>query len=159
APTVTQRIYFANHTSHLDFILLWAVLPVPLRQITRPVAASDYWNRTVVRRHLIHRVFHGVLVDRVRVRRQNDPIAAMCEALEKGASLSWFPEGTRGLGEKLQVFKSGIYHLATRRPEVELVPVWIDNGYRVLPKGMLLPVPLLCSVAFGVPVRLGSSEG
>jgi 1-acyl-sn-glycerol-3-phosphate acyltransferase len=157
-PTAAQRIYLANHTSHVDFVLIWSVLPVSLRRCTRPVAAGDYWERGPLRRYLIHRVFRGVLVARGHIDRDHNPIDAMCHALDDGSSLILFPEGTRGRGDDVQPFKSGIYHLAHARPDIELVPVWIDNGYRVMPKGAPLPLPLLCSVAFGQPLRLEPGE-
>lgn len=158
APLDTHRIYFANHTSHVDFLLIWAVLPGQLRKKTRPVAALDYWSRGAVRRYLIDSVFRGVLVSRGHVEREHNPIDAMRQALDGGASLILFPEGTRGPGGDVQPFKPGLYHLAAARPDVELVPVWIDNSYRVMPKGLPLPIPLLCSVAFGKPARLEPSE-
>jgi len=157
-PAEVQRIYFANHTSHVDFVLLWSVLPARLRKTTRPVAASDYWDRGALRRYLMHRVFHGVPVARGRIEHSHNPIATMCQALDEGASLILFPEGTRGPGGEVQPFKSGVFHLAESRPHVELVPAWIDNSYRVMPKGVLIPIPLLCSVAFGKPARLEPGE-
>ncbi len=157
-PTGTRRVYFANHASHVDFVLIWCVLARHLRHNTRPVAAGDYWSRGALRQFLIHRVFHGVLVDRGRIQRDRNPIADMGKALEEGSSLILFPEGTRGPGGQVQEFKSGVFHLAQAYPEVDLVPVWIDNAYRVMPKGVLLPVPLLCSVTFGKPVRLQAGE-
>lgn len=157
-PADVQRVYFANHTSHADFVLIWSVLPPRLRAKTRPVAASDYWSCGALRQYLIHRVFRGVLVNRGRIERQHNPIAAMCQALDEGASLILFPEGTRGPGGQPQPFKSGVFHLAQQYARVELVPVWIDNSYRVMPKGVPLPIPLLCSVAFGKPLRLEAGE-
>lgn len=158
APSDAHRIYFANHSSHVDFLLIWAVLPSRLRKKTRPVAALDYWGRGTVRRYLIERVFQAVLVSRDHIEREHSPIDVMRQALDGGASLILFPEGTRGPGGEVQPFKAGIYHLALARPEVELVPVWIDNSYRVMPKGLPLPIPLLCSVAFGKPVQLEPGE-
>jgi 1-acyl-sn-glycerol-3-phosphate acyltransferase len=157
-PSGTQRVYFANHSSHVDFVLLWAVLPVRLRRRTRPVAAIDYWELGAVRRYLANQVFRSVLVARAPVERTQNPIAPMCQAIDEGSSLIIFPEGTRGPGTMLQPFKAGLFHLAQARPEVDLVPAWIDNSYRVMPKGMALPVPLLCSVAFGEPLRLLPGE-
>ena len=157
-PSDVQRIYFANHTSHMDFVLIWSVLPRNLRQNTRPVAASDYWSRGTVRQYLSHRVFRGVPVIREHFEREQNPIAAMGRALDEGASLILFPEGTRGPGSQVQPFKSGVFHLAQARSNLELVPVWIDNSYRVMPKGVPLPIPLLCSVAFGSPLRLEAGE-
>jgi 1-acyl-sn-glycerol-3-phosphate acyltransferase len=156
-PAETQRIYFANHSSHLDFVLLWTALPPSLRGRTRPVAAGDYWEKGRLRPYLIHRVFGGVRVNRQPFSPE-DPLQPMLEALERGDSLILFPEGTRGDGEHLLPFKAGIYHLARARPGVELVPVWMDNCYRVMPKRAVLPIPLLCSVTFGAPTQLGDGE-
>jgi 1-acyl-sn-glycerol-3-phosphate acyltransferase len=157
-PGNTQRVYFANHASHVDFVLIWSVLPSHLRKTTRPVAASDYWSRGAVRRYLIRRVFRGVSIARGKFEREGNPVAAMCGALDEGASLILFPEGTRGPGGQVQPFKAGVYHLALTCANLELVPVWIDNAYRVMPKGVPIPIPLLCSVAFGEPLRLKAGE-
>jgi len=157
-PADKPRIYFANHTSHMDFVLLCSALPPHFRMKTRPVAASDYWNHGTVRRYMIHQVFRGVLVDRRGAARIVNPIEPMIEALDQGESLILFPEGTRGAGEEIQSFKCGIFHLAKARPHVELIPVWMDNAYRVMPKGALVPVPLLCSVTFGTPTFVRQDE-
>ncbi|WP_309086127.1 lysophospholipid acyltransferase family protein [Chelativorans sp.] len=158
-PVPRQRIYFANHASHGDFILIWTVLPPRLRRSTRPVAGADYWLKTSLRRFIGCDVFKAVLIDRNRESRERDPIEVMVEALDGGASLIVFPEGTRnGTDAPLLPFKSGLYHLAKARPTVELVPVWIDNLNRVMPKGEFVPVPLICTVTFGAPVRVDSSE-
>ena len=156
APVATQRIYCVNHSSHLDFLLLWTALPGRLRRTTRPVAAADYWSAGPVRRYLIHRVFRGVLVDRSGKVAQ--PLEPVFEALAEGDSLIFFPEGTRGPGEGLLPLKSGIFHVAREAREVDLVPVWIDNSYRVMPKGVFFPIPLLCSMTFGSPLRLTEGE-
>lgn len=157
-PDTRQRVYFANHRSHGDFVLIWASLPAQLRRLTRPVASADYWQASALRRYLINQVFRGVLIDRKLNRHQVNPIELMGEALAAGDSLIIFPEGTRNLGDALLPFKSGIYHLAKAHPEVELVPVWVENLGRVMPKGTLVPVPLLCSLTFGQAVRLAADE-
>jgi 1-acyl-sn-glycerol-3-phosphate acyltransferase len=151
-PDPRPRIYFANHRSHGDFVLIWTVLPRALRRLTRPVAAADYWAGGV-RGFFGRSVFNAVLVDRQAVTRDSDPILPLLTALDAGSSLIFFPEGTRNTSEApLLAFKSGIYRLAQQRPEVELIPVWIDNLNRVMPKGEFVPVPLLCTVTFGAPV-------
>ena len=157
-PYDTQRIYFANHSSHLDFILLWSALPWNLRQRTRPVAAADYWFHGAVREYLIRRVFNGIGVERNGRTPRVNPLQPLLEALDEGSTLIMFPEGTRGRGEQMLPIKSGIFHLAKERPQVELVPVWMENCYRVMPKGSFLPVPLLCSVRFGEPTHLRDDE-
>ena len=157
-PSGAQRIYFANHTSHLDFALLWSALPPQLRARTRPVAAEDYWSENELRLYLTRRVFRSVLVERTWSDRLVSPIAPMLDALDRGESLILFPEGTRGSGEELLPFKAGIFHVARERPAIELVPVWMDNSHRVMPKGAMLPIPLLCRVTFGTPAHIGLNE-
>ena len=151
-PEVRQRVYFANHASHGDFVLIWTVLPHALRRATRPVAAVDYWGGGV-RGFIGREVFNAVLVDRSGATRE--PISVIMEAMEQGTSLIIFPEGTRNTGDQpLLPFKSGLYRMATARPDIEFVPVWIDNIRRVMPKGEFLPVPLFCSVTFGEPLAV-----
>ena len=153
-----QRVYFANHRSHGDFVLIWAALPPRLRRLTRPVAGADYWHTSALRRYIANRVFHGVLIERTGDRQQASPVELMGEALAAGDSLIIFPEGTRNQGDALLPFKSGIYHLAKAHPEAELVPVWIENLGRVMPKGTFVPVPLLCTLTFGQAVSLAPDE-
>ena len=158
APEPVQRIYFANHSSHGDFVLLWASLPPALRKLTRPVAGSDYWNKSALRRYIISRVFNGVLIDRERKEPVDNPLQPMLDALEQGHSLIIFPEGTRNLEDGLLPFKSGVYHLAKSYPQAQLIPVWIANLNRVMPKGRVLPLPLLCTTSFGAPLQLDADE-
>jgi len=159
APDPQPRVYFANHNSHGDFVLIWTVLPPALRRLTRPVAGADYWTVSAPRRFFGERVFRAVLIDRNRDIRQEDPIALMSTALDAGSSLILFPEGTRNTTEqRLLPFKSGLYHLAAARPKIELVPVWIENLNRVMPKGEYVPIPLLCTVTFGAPITLRPDE-
>lgn len=159
APDARPRVYFANHRSHADFVLIWTVLPSALRRLTRPVAAADYWLTGAVRSFMGQRVFNAVLIDRNPGTRRTDAVATMVDALDQKYSLILFPEGTRNTtDEPLMAFKSGLYHLAKSRPDVELVPVWIENLNRVMPKGEVVPIPLLCTVAIGTPMRLEVDE-
>lgn len=152
------RVYFANHTSNLDFVVLWSVLPASHRLQTRPAAARDYWTGGAVRRWLANRVFRAVLIERKHVTRSNNPVEQLLEALGSGNSLIIFPEGGRIAGAKMAEFKSGLYHLAKRFPQAEYVPVYIENLNRVLPKGELLAIPLICTVSFGTPIALAEDE-
>lgn len=188
-PKAEQRIYFANHQSHADLVMIWAALPQELRSITRPIAARDYWTKTPFRQWITTAVFNAVYVDRVSgtpaprpageappaptpapvtgtpdpeamraALPEGDPLAPLVRALESGDSIVIFPEGTRGHGDEPQPFKSGLYRLAQMFPQVVLVPAWIHNVQRVMPKGEVVPVPILCSVTFGAPIELASGE-
>jgi 1-acyl-sn-glycerol-3-phosphate acyltransferase len=154
-----QRIFFSNHSSHGDFILIWSALPPGLRRKTRPVAGADYWDRGRLRRFIGSNVFNAVLISRGADDRETDPVGQMTEALEQGASLILFPEGTRNLTDEILLpFKSGLFHLARARPDIDLVPVWIENLNRVLPKGTYVPVPLMCKVSFGPALHLAPKD-
>lgn len=151
------RVYFANHGSHLDFAALWASLPAEARERTRPVAARDYWGRSRLTRATIE-VFNGLLIAREGITRRDNPIEQMAEAMRGGHSLILFPEGTRSRDGVMSEFKSGLYHLAAKVPDAELVPVYLQNLNRILPKGHLLPVPFISSVVFGPPMQLALGE-
>ncbi|MBO9650128.1 MAG: 1-acyl-sn-glycerol-3-phosphate acyltransferase [Variovorax sp.] len=217
-PKAEQRIYFANHQSHLDLVMIWAALPEELRSITRPIAARDYWATTPFKRWITTEVFNAIYVERggsaaaapvpppspssgeqqsERIEPSFDnvepvmpwtvqgelplaqvethpapapppitpgsaealaPLQPLIEALQSGDSIIIFPEGTRGNTGEPQKFKSGLFTLAQMFPEVVLVPAWIDNVQRVMPKGEVVPVPILCSVTFGAPIRLEAGE-
>jgi 1-acyl-sn-glycerol-3-phosphate acyltransferase len=157
-PTPKQRIFFANHTSNLDTLIVWAALPKRVRKVTRPVAGQDYWLASSLRRHLAVSVFNAVLIERRKVTAENNPLHLLLEALQNGSSLILFPEGGRHEGPEPGAFKSGLYHVARKRRDIEMVPVFIDNANRILPKGEILPVPLLSSITFGAPIRLNDAE-
>ncbi len=166
-PKAEQRIYFANHQSHADLVMIWAALPEELRSITRPIAAKDYWTQTPFKQWITTAVFNAIYVDRVRGQRsglpgesaaEQDPLEPLIEALNNGDSIILFPEGTRGNAEEPQPFKAGLYNLAQKFPGVVLVPAWINNVQRVMPKGEVVPVPILCSVTFGAPLQVEAGE-
>ena len=156
-PDECQRVYFANHTSHLDALVIWSTLPKNIRALTRPVAALDYWNGGPIRRYLAS-IFNALLIDRQKVKVRNTPVDIMIREIGETYSLIVFPEGTRNTTGDLKPFKSGLYYLAKKRPDLELVPVYIDNLNRVMPKGEVLPVPLLSCVTIGPPIWLEAEE-
>jgi 1-acyl-sn-glycerol-3-phosphate acyltransferase len=156
-PDTCQRVYFANHTSHLDAVVVWSALPMNVRALTRPVAAKDYWNRGIVRRHLA-KAFNALLIDRTEIKVHQSPVDMMLREMGDRHSLIVFPEGSRRAGDDIGPFKSGLYYLSKKRPDLELVPVHIDNLNRVLPRGEFLPVPLLSCISFGPPMWLESGE-
>jgi 1-acyl-sn-glycerol-3-phosphate acyltransferase len=164
-PKAEQRIYFANHQSHFDWVLIWAALPSDLRSVTRPIAARDYWTSTPLKHWITREIFNAVYVSRTRTKDASgdgtddeDPLEPLMEALRHGDSLVIFPEGTRGNKGDPAPFKAGLYHLAEAFPDVQLIPAWIDNVQRVMPKGEVVPVPILCSVTFGAPLQLAPGE-
>lgn len=158
-PSSAQRIYFANHSSHLDTILLWAALPPHLRAVTHPVAAADYWGKGAIRRYIALKVLNAVLIDRQgKSRGEGGPLQPLLATLARGDSLIIFPEGTRAFERLPGPFKAGLYHLARERPEAELIPVFLDNLARAFPKGSFIPAPISCTARFGAPLSLIPGE-
>jgi 1-acyl-sn-glycerol-3-phosphate acyltransferase len=156
-PDTCQRVYFANHTSHLDALVLWSVLPRELQPLTRAVAAKDYWDRGPVRRH-IAKSFNVLLIDRTEIKVHQSPVEMMLREMGTRYSLIVFPEGSRSSGDDVGEFKSGLYYLGKKRPDLELVPVYMENLNRVLPRGEVLPVPLLSCISIGAPIWLEAGE-
>ncbi|MFP6656536.1 MAG: lysophospholipid acyltransferase family protein [Pirellulales bacterium] len=156
-PDTCQRVYFANHTSHLDSLVIWSSLPYRVRTLTRPVAAKDYWTRGAVRKYLAG-VFNALLIDRKEIKVHQSPVDLMLREIGDTHSLIVFPEGRRGTGPEIAEFKSGLYYLCKKRPDLEAIPVYLDNLNRILPRGEVLPVPLLSCITFGPPMWLESGE-
>jgi len=156
-PDAAQRLYFANHTSHIDTLALWSALPIRLRRHTHPVAARDYWGAGL-RHYIATKALHAVLIDRARENREDNPLAPLIEILTQGESLIIFPEGTRGKQPIPAAFKSGLYHLAAQFPRVQLIPVYLENLHRSMPKGAVIPIPMTCTVRFGSPMALAEGE-
>ncbi len=160
APEQKQRVYYANHVSNGDMPMIWSVLPAALRRQTRPVAAADYWLKTPLRAFAGAEVFRAVLIDRRPEARTSDPMEAILAAIAEGSSLIIFPEGNRNMtDDPLLPFKAGLYNIAKARPDVDLVPTWVANLNAILPKGEVIPLPLICTVTFGSPVHIQPDEG
>ncbi len=156
-PDTCQRVYFANHTSHLDALIVWSSLPTPVRRLTRPIAARDYWENGFFKPHLAN-TFNAMLIDRKKIKVHQSPVDKIIQEMGDEYSVILFPEGGRSLGDEVGEFKSGLYYLSKKKPELELIPVYINNMNRILPRGEVLPVPLLSSITFGPPLWLEAGE-
>jgi len=154
----STTIFYSNHSSHLDFLSIWAALPKEVRLKTRPVAGKDYWEKDRIRRYLANKVFNALLIERKNVSRKSNPLEPMLNALDNNYSLIVFPEGTRSLDGQVCEFKSGIFHIARGRPNIPLVPIYLQNMCRILPKGGFLPLPIIGGIKIGLPLFLQEGE-
>lgn len=158
-PVARQRVYYANHVSNADMPMIWTVLPGHMRARTRPVAAADYWLRNRLRAFVGPEVFNCVLIDRRPEARQDDPMDKILAALDEGSSLIIFPEGNRNMTDApLLPFRAGLYNIGRARPGIDLVPTWVANLNAIMPKGEIIPLPLICTVTFGAPVHVRDGE-
>jgi len=157
-PVPRQRVYYANHTSNGDMPMIWSVLPPALRREVRPVAAADYWLKNKLRAFVGPEVFNCVLIDR-RPEVDDKPMDKILAALDEGSSLIIFPEGNRNMTDAdLLPFKAGLYNMGRARPDVDLVPTWVANLNTIMPKGEIIPLPLICTVTFGAPIHVEDGE-
>lgn len=154
-------IFYANHSSHLDAMVILSLLPEAIREKTFLAASREYWQATALRRYISNRVFKTVMIARDGEDTKSGAFAAitdMSTVLKEGNSLIIFPEGTRSFGQTVSEFKRGIYHLARKNRTVQFVPVYLENMNRIMPKGELLIIPLLGRAIFGKPIRLNEGE-
>lgn len=151
-------VFYSNHTSNLDFPVIWAALPKKIRAKLRPLAAEDYWSKGKLRAFLSTKIFKAILIARKAVNRENNPIQKMEEALSEGSSLIIFPEGTRSLSGEIGEFKAGIHHLASSDRELPFIPIYLENLFRILPKGERFPLPLVAMLYVGEPLYIEAEE-
>lgn len=143
-------IYYANHSSNMDSLIIWLSLTDEERQKTSFVGASDYWDKGWLRPYILKNIFNGQTIQRHGSLIANNPITILENLLKDGKSIVIFPEGTRNLvSEDIQDFKSGLFHLARKMPDVPLIPIYLSNTQKMMPKGTFIPLPIVCQSFFG----------
>lgn len=153
-PRRGPAILAPNHNSHLDALALASLYPLAELPGVVAAGAADYFFRNAPTAWLARHVLGAVPVARGAVR-GSDPLAACSAALAEGRVLIFFPEGSRGEPERMQPVRSGLARLAAAHPEAPVVPVYLRNFGRVLPRGDWLPVPVVCDVVIGRPLPAG----
>jgi 1-acyl-sn-glycerol-3-phosphate acyltransferase len=151
-------VLIANHSSHLDTISLLSLFPLSRLRRIRPVAAADYFERNRFVSLFTKTLFNILPIARKNITTENNPLRRMREAIEAGDSLLIFPEGTRGSGGQMGEFRTGVAHLIEKMPAVLVVPAYLINMGRSLPKGEFIPVPFFCEIRIGAPRTLQGSR-
>ena len=153
-PAVGPALIVANHNSHLDALVLMALLPLRLLPRVRPVASAEYFLSHRGRAWFATRMIGIIPVATSGVRRSHAEILGpVREALAAGDIVIFFPEGTRGEPERLGKLRSGIVWLAQQCPTTPIYPVHLRGLGKVLPKGDWVPVPFFCDAWVGEPLH------
>ena len=151
-----QFILIANHNSHMDTMAIMSAIPSRYIHKVHPIAARDFFGGSLFKKILMRYLVNATLIQRDRDDPNNDPIDSMHKMLKKSRSLILFPEGSRGVPGVMTKFKKGLGYLIQRNPEINVIPVYLDNVYKTLPRGKNLILPYNCSIKFGDPIEFKS---
>ena len=153
---IKQFILIANHNSHMDTMALMSAIPSRFIHRVHPIAARDFFGGSLFSRILMRYLVNATLIRRDREDPERDPIDDMDKMLKKQRSLILYPEGSRGIPGKMSNFKRGLGYLVQRNPNINVIPVYLENIYKTLPKGKKLILPYNCSIKFGQPIKFNS---
>lgn len=149
-PQKGPAIIVANHTSHLDTLVLMSLYPLSLISHIRPVAAADYFMKNRWMRFFSKYCMDIIPIDRKTMKAPEVLFKACYKALDHNEILILFPEGTRSLTEDRDFkLKRGIHIIASQYPSVPITPVILRGLGKALPKGEALFVPFNCDVIIG----------
>jgi 1-acyl-sn-glycerol-3-phosphate acyltransferase len=153
-----QFILIANHNSHMDTMAIMSAIPSRYIHRVHPIAARDFFGGSLFKKILMRYLVNATLIKRDRTDPENDPIDSLDKMLKKSRSLILYPEGSRGIPGVMSNFKKGLGYLIQRNPDVDVIPVYLDNVYKTLPKGKKIILPYNCSINFGEPIKFNSYE-
>lgn len=142
-------ILIANHSSHMDTVSLLNLIPLKSLRKVKPVAAADYFAKNTLIAWLSDTFMNILPIDRAKITKENNPIKLMGDVLKNNQSIIVFPEGTRSLDGEFNQFKTGVARLIIQNPDIPIVPCYLTNMYKAMPKGELLPIPFICDIYIG----------
>ncbi len=157
-PDHGPAVVIANHNSHLDTLVLMTLFGMKRLKDVQPVAAADHFLRNPLIAWFSLNIIGILPIQREVKGVRSDPLAGICEALDNDKILILFPEGSRGDPEIREEFKTGVAHIAKRRPEVPFTPVFMHGLGRSLPKGEGILVPFFCDVFVGDAICWGGNK-
>ena len=152
-PSSGPAVIVANHNSHLDTLMLMTLLPMRMLSRIHPVAAEDYFLKNRFLAWFVVNIIGVIPIKRKYIPGKPDPLIPVYDAIEDKRILIVFPEGSRGEPEHMAAFKKGIAHLTRHFPDVPVVPVFMHGLGKTLPKGKYIPVPHICDVVIGEPLK------
>ncbi|EKD28883.1 MAG: hypothetical protein ACD_79C00174G0002 [uncultured bacterium] len=157
-PKKIPFIMVANHSSHLDAATILSLFPLKELINIRPAAAADYFSSNAFRAFFSKNFFNILPIPRKGINKENNPLTIMKKAIKENQAIIIFPEGTRSTDGEMSNFKSGVAHLIQEHSEIPVIPIYLSNLYRSLPKGEFIPLPLFLEVNIGVPIFLSGDK-
>ena len=143
-------IVVANHNSHLDAGVLMTLFPFWRLHRVHPVAAADYFGETMFMRLMAMTLMNAMPIARTPAPGE-DPLAPIKQAIARGDSMIFFPEGSRGKAGVVSPFRSGIGRLVKDCPGLLVLPVFMSGPERIWARGQTVPVPVNIHANVGRP--------
>lgn len=153
-PVEPPFILVANHTSHLDTLLIASVLRGNAARRVHALAAGDMFFDTMPMA-----LFAALAVNAQPVWRKTgiNDIGLLRERLiEDSLVYILFPEGTRSRDGRMATFKAGVGALIAGSP-APVVPCRLIGCQAAWPAGRLLPRPLPVELRVGAPLHFGTA--
>jgi 1-acyl-sn-glycerol-3-phosphate acyltransferase len=121
-------VLVANHQSVVDIPMLLAAFPRPVRFLAkRELGEIPLLGKAMA-------AAGNLFIDREDPRDAVRMIREVGARLRDGGLVVVFPEGTRSIDGSIGEFRPGAFYVA-RKSGAPVVPVYIDGGYRAIPKG------------------------
>ncbi len=143
-------IVVANHNSHLDAAVLMTLFPLWRLHRVHPVAAADYFGETLFMRLVAMTLMNAMPIAR-KPEQGQDPLAPIAQAIARGNSMIFFPEGSRGKAGVVAPFRTGIGRLVKDCPGLLVLPVFMSGPERIWARGQTVPVPVNIHANVGRP--------
>ena len=153
-PAEPPFVLVANHTSHVDALVLTCVLPLHWRDVVYPLAAKDvFFEKTSLAG------FAATFLNAMPVWRTGGRGHGLAELrhrlLAERTIYILFPEGTRTRTGKMAAFKPGIGKLVAGT-SVPVVPCYLSGTFEALPPGRIIPRPTPIVVRVGKPLTFSA---
>jgi 1-acyl-sn-glycerol-3-phosphate acyltransferase len=154
-PAAPPFVMVANHTSHLDALVLASTLPLGWRDRIFPIAAADTFFTGLPQLGFAVGALNALPLRRRRAGAEH--LAQLRLRLtQEGAIFILFPEGTRSRTGAMAAFKPGLGALVAGSP-IPVVPCHIDGAFAALPPHRRLPRPRRLRLRIGPPLEFSAT--
>lgn len=130
----TGSIIISNHQSYLDHYLHGSIVN---NGNCCFIAKSEHFQGKLSK--FYHSLVRSIPIDRNSPAKSRRSLLIAKYALQLKLNVIIYPEGTRSSSREMSNFKSGFLKLASLVSEVKIIPVTINNAYKILSKGEKIP--------------------